>query len=226
MRRAIPPVLAALLLVPASASANTQWFYNRQPIAAGQTVEVASSGPKIALNLKLPKQPAIKIPCPASGTEAFWNSPTNGLDKTRAISFSCPNGTTVTPILPWTSTLLESELPLDDRWENVALRLTYNGVKYGLFTGSLDTSVGDVDPQKDRESFTRDEPDSYLVFRGGVKQFLTGPHEYKLWFSGGYHFGGKGSRVTDESGAWGPSNPREPATSSTSGGAQVDAPVN
>jgi hypothetical protein len=226
MKRAIPAVLAALLLVPASASASTQWFYNRQPIAGGETVVVTSSGPEITLSLKPPKQPAIKIPCPASGTEAFWNSPTNGLDETRTIGFSCPKGTTVTPILPWTSTLLESELPLHDRWENVALRLTYNGVKYGTFTGSLDTTVGDVDPQKDRENFPRDEPDSYLVFRGGLNKSLAGPHEYKLWFSGGYHFGGKGSRVTDESGSWGPSSPGESATSSTSGGAQVNAAVN
>ena len=191
-------------MLPATVSAKTQWFLEGQPIAEGQTVEVASSGPKIALSLKLPKQTTIKIPCPASGTEAFWNSPTNGLDETRAISFSCPKGTIVTPILPWTSTLLESELPLHDKWENVALRLTYNGVKYGTFTGSLDTTVGDVDPQKDRENFPRDEPDSYLTFRGGVEKSLAGPHEYKLWFSGAYHFGGKGSRVTDESGAWGP----------------------
>jgi hypothetical protein len=226
MKRAIPAVLTALLLVPASASASTQWFYNRQPIAGGETVVVTSSGPEITLSLKPPKQPAIKIPCPASGTEAFWNSPTNGLDETRTIGFSCPKGTTVTPILPWTSTLLESELPLHDRWENVALRLTYNGVKYGTFTGSLDTTVGDVDPQKDRENFPRDEPDSYLVFRGGLNKSLAGPHEYKLWFSGGYHFGGKGSRVTDESGSWGPSSPGESATSSTSGGAQVNAAVN
>ena len=214
MRRAIPAVLAAILLVPASASAKTQWFYNLQPIPEGETVRVAASGSGITLSLKPPKQPAIKIPCPANGTEAFWNSPTNGLDETHAISFACPKGTTVTPILPWTSTLLESELPLHDKWENVALRLTYNGVKYGKFTGSLDTSVGDVDPQKDRERFPRDEPDSYLVFRGGLERSLAGPNGYKLWFSGGYHFGGKGSRVTDESGLWGPSNAGGSPTSS------------
>jgi hypothetical protein len=203
MKRAIPAVLAALLMLPASASANTRWFYEGQRIAEGETVEVASSGPKIALSLKLPKQTTIQIPCPASGTEAFWNSPTNGLDETRAISFSCPEGTTVTPILPWTSTLLESELPLHDKWENVALRLTYNGVDYGMFTGSLDTSVGDVDPQADRENFSKDELDNYLVFRGGIKRSLAGPHEAKLWFSGGYRLGRKGSRVTDTSGEWG-----------------------
>src|SRR2546421_599803 len=205
MKRAIPAVLAALLMLPASASANTRWFYEGQPIAEGETVEVASSGPKIALSLKLPKQTTIKIPCPASGTEAVWNTPTNGLDKTRAISFSCPQGTRVTPILPWTSTLLESELPLHDAWENVALRLTYNGVSYGTFTGSLDTTVGDVDPQADRERFKKDELDNYLVFRGGLKKSLAGPHERKLWFSGVYHLGSNGSRVTDESGEWGPS---------------------
>ena len=204
MKRAIPAVLAALLMLPASVSAKTQWFYEGQPIAEGQTVEVASSGPKIALSLKLPKQTTIKIPCPASGTEAFWNTPTNGLDKTRAISFSCPQGTRVTPVLPWTSTLLESELPLHDKWENVALHLTYNGVDYGRFTGSLDTTVGDVDPQADRERFTKDELDHYLVFRGGIKKSLAGPNGDKLWLSGNYRLGGKGSRVTDESGVWGP----------------------
>ena len=202
MKRASPAVLAALLILPAGASANTQWFYQRQPITKGETVEVASSGPKITLNLKLPKQTTVKIPCSASGTEAFWNSRTTGFDETRAISFSCPKGTTVTPILPWTSTLLESEFPLHDKWENVALKLTYNGVKYGTFTGSLDMSVGDVDPQKDRENFKRDELDAYVVFRGPTNKSLTGPNEDRLWFTGIYRLGGKGSRVTDESGSW------------------------
>jgi hypothetical protein len=218
MKRAIPAVLAALLILPASASANTEWWrvteqrpkpkqgelYVRQPIAQGEIVEVATSGPKITLLLKLPKQPTvIEIPCPASGTEAFWNSPTNGLDETRAISFSCPNGTTATPILPWTSTLLESELPLHDKWEHVALKLTYNGVNYGTFTGSLDTIVGDVDPQADREQFARDEPDNFLTFRGGLRKSLAGPNEAKLWVRGVYHLGDKLLRVTDESGFWG-----------------------
>jgi hypothetical protein len=205
MKRAIPAVLAAFFVPPASASASTQWFYEGQPIAEGKTVEVASSGPKIALSVKLPKQTTIKLPCPASGTEAFWNTPKNGLDQTRAISFSCPKGTRVTPILPWASTLLESELPLHDKWENVALDLTYNGVDYGTFTGSLDTSVGEVDPQADREKFKKDELDNYLVFHGGISKSLAGPNEGKLWFSGVYHLGGNGSRVTDESGEWGPS---------------------
>src|SRR4051812_27877063 len=80
MKRALPAALATVLMLPASAAANTQWFYERQPIAVGKTVEIASNGPKVALNLKLPKQTAIKIPCPASGTEAVWNSSTNGLD--------------------------------------------------------------------------------------------------------------------------------------------------
>jgi hypothetical protein len=202
MKQAIPAVLAALLMLATSASANTQWFDERQAIAEGETVEVATSGPKITLSLKLPKQTRITIPCPASGPMAFWNSPTNGLDETRAISFSCPEGTTVTPILPWSSTLLESELPLHDKWENVALQLTYNRMNYGTFTGSLDTTVGDVDPVKDEENHQRDELDNYLVFRGGLKKSLAGPNQGRLWFSGVLHLGGKGSRVTDESGFW------------------------
>src|SRR5436190_16388335 len=116
MKQAIPGVLAALLMLPASASAKTQWFYERQAIAEGETVEVATSGPNITLSLKLPRQTTIKIFCQATGTMAFWNSSTNGLDKTKAISFSCSEGAGITPVLPWTSTLLESELPLHDSW--------------------------------------------------------------------------------------------------------------
>src|SRR5436305_14196724 len=56
MKRAIPVVLAALLVLPAAAGANTQWFYEHQPIPEGTTDEVASVGPKVALSLKLPKQ--------------------------------------------------------------------------------------------------------------------------------------------------------------------------
>jgi hypothetical protein len=202
MKRAVPVVLAALLVLPASASAATQWFYNRQPIPTGQTVEVAGSGPEVMLSFKPPKQTAIKIPCPASGRQAFWNSPTDGFDETRTISFSCPKGTILTPLLPWTSTLVESELPLHDRWEHVALDVTFNGVNYGTFTGSLDTTVGDIDPEGEIETVARDEPDSYVTFRGGLNQSLVGPNGYRVWFSRGYRFGGKGSRVTDESGSW------------------------
>jgi hypothetical protein len=202
VRLATPVVLATLILTLATnASANTQWFYEGQPIAEGTTVAVASSG-KIALALKLPKQTTIKISCPASGIEAFWNTPTNGRDETRTISFACPEGTSVTPALPWGSTLLESIFPLHDRWESVALHLVYNGVDYGTFTGSLDTTVGDVDPQKDRETFVKDELDHFLIFHGGLTKALTGPNEAKVWFAGSYVLGGKTSRVTDESGVW------------------------
>lgn len=202
MKRAVPASLAALFMLPASASATTQWFYNHAPIAQGKVVEVPASGPKVTVSLKPPGQTATKIPCPASGTEAFRNSATNGLDETRTITFSCPEGTRVTPVLPWTSTLLESELPLHDRWERVSLNVTYNGVNYGRFSGSLDTTVGDIDPLHERETTKKDEPDSYVTFRGGQTKALTGPNEYKLWLSGGYHLGGKGARVTDESGFW------------------------
>jgi hypothetical protein len=205
MKRPLLAALAALPMLPASASGATQWFYNRAPIAGGETVEVPAAGSNLARALERPRsgQTTVKIACPASGTQAFRNSPTNGLDETRTISFSCRAGTTVTPILPWTSTLLESALPLHDRWENVALSLTYNGANLGTFAGSLDTTVGDIDPQRDKEHQSRDEPDSYLVFRGGSKKaLLTGPNRAKLWFSGALHLGGRGSRVTDENGEW------------------------
>jgi hypothetical protein len=190
------------MVVPATASASTQWFYNKKPIPKGETVEVASNSSRLLVSLKLPKQTRAQVACSASGRQAFWNTPQGGQDETRAISFACPEGTTITPILPWGSTLLESEIPLHDRWENVALSLTYDGVDYGTFTGSLETNAGDVDPMRDRERFVKDEPDSYLTFHGGLKKALAGPNGALVWFSEGLHFGGKGSRVTDESGFW------------------------
>ena len=57
-------------------------------------------------------------------------------------------------------------------------------------------------PKKDRENFKRDELDAYVVFRGPTNKSLAGPNEDRLWFTGIYRLGGKGSRVTDESGSW------------------------
>ena len=199
MRMTVLAVLVALFVLPTSAGATTRWFLEERPIAEGKIVQVATTSPDLTVNLKLPKRTTIKIPCSAVGTAAFWNSPTEGLDETQALNFSCPERTTVTPALPWASTLLESALPLHDQWESVRLQLTYNGVDYGTFSGSLTTTVGDVDPQKDRETLPKDEVDNFLTFR---EHALVGPNEAKLWFSGIYHLGSKGSRVTDSSGAW------------------------
>src|SRR5262245_17557809 len=109
MRIVLVAVLAALAL-PTGAEASSQWFDNQEPIPEGQTVVVPSSGPNVQLALKAPGRMAVKIPCAANGVEAFWNTPIGGQDETRSISFECPDGTRATPILPWSSTLLESEL--------------------------------------------------------------------------------------------------------------------
>jgi hypothetical protein len=202
MRRLVPLGLLALAL-PAAASANTQWFYERQLIAPGEIAEVASKSTKLALTLKAPKQKAVKIPCSVGGVEAFWNTPKNGMDETRSIGFSCsaaPCGkATVTPVLPWGSTLLDGPLPLIDRWEGVTLELTCGGVDYGTFTGSLDAKVGDVDPPGKDEG--KDDLDNTIAFKGGVnKPHLRAPNGDLLWFTGFYRLGDKGTGVSDESG--------------------------
>lgn len=201
------PLLAALTVgavLPAGANASTEWFYERQRIAEGATVEVASSSIKLSVVLKTPKRRAVKIPCTADGVEAFWNTPAGGREETRSIGFSCgtaPCGkAVVTPLLPWTSTLLESTPPLIDEWEGVALELTCGAVDYGVFTGKLEAKVGDVDPPGKAES--KDDLDNLLTFRGGVNRpLLRAPNGDAVWLTGHYRLGSKGHGVADESGA-------------------------
>ncbi len=199
-------LLAALTLgavLPARAGANTEWFDERQGIAEGETVDVASSSIELSVVLKTPKRQAVKIPCAADGVGAFWNTPAGGHDETQSIGFSCgtaPCGkAVVTPLLPWASTLLESTPPLIDEWEGVALELTCGAVDYGVFTGGLEAKVGDVDPPGKDES--KDDLDNLLTFRGGVNRpLLRTPSGDLVWFTGHYRLGTKGHGVTDESG--------------------------
>lgn len=154
-------------------------------------------------DLKLPKQEPAKIPCNAGGVEAFWNTPEGARDETRALEFSCgtaPCGkAAVTPLLPWTSTLLESALPLVDRWEGVKLDLSCGRVDYGVFTGSLEAKVGDVDPVAKRGR--KDDLDNTLTFRGGVNRpLLLGSNGAMLWFTGFDRLGSDDSGVSDEAG--------------------------
>jgi hypothetical protein len=206
-RYGVPILGAVLLMLPASASASTQWFYNqeRTPIAEGQVVAVPASGPKLQVSLKVPHHTLVQVACPPTGELAFWNTPLGGQDEVRAISFACPKRTTIIPMdLPWSSSLLESEIPLHDWW-NVAVDVIHNGVNYGVFSGSLDSLVGDVDPLSEREKEVgKDDPDSYATYTGGKGKVLIGPNGATFWLSdGGLRFGGKGNRVTDESGWWG-----------------------
>ena len=196
-------LLAVGAMMPSAACANTQWFYERQAIPEGETVEVATSSSKFALTLKLPRQAPVKIPCNAGGVEAFWNTPENGRDETRSIAFSCSTAScgraVVTPLLPWTSTLLESAPPLVDMWEGVKLDLACGGVDYGAFTGSLEAKVGDVDPVGKRGR--KDDLDNTLTFRGGVNRpLLLGPNGAELWFTGFDRLGDSSSGVSDEAG--------------------------
>jgi hypothetical protein len=204
MHRCIATLAALLaLVVPASARGATEWEHNWTPIPEGERVTVETSGPKVTFDVQFGKATPTKVTCAATGTEAFWNTPFGGEDEVASIAVVCPQGTSITPILPWTSVLVGSPLPLHDQWEHMALDLTLNGVEHGMFTGSLDSVYGDVDPLKEREEEKgrRDEDDSYLKFTG-AKSVLTGPNNGRLYATGVLHVGGKLSFITDEDGVF------------------------
>jgi hypothetical protein len=210
LRRIALAGLLGLAVAPATATASTQWLYTpsagaeRLPIADGVTVEVPlSSGKSSTLVLKAPGKTGVKIPCGVSGTGAFWNTPEGGRDETRSIRFTCAGveacaEPTVTPYLPWTSTLLESAtLPLVDRWEGMALEVSCAGVDYGVFTGSVAARVGDVDPAG---SGPGDELDNLFSWHGTAKNGVLAPNGDEVWLVGGLRMGGKGWGITDEAG--------------------------
>jgi len=204
----IPACAFALVVAGAFAgyanAAASQWFYNKVLIPEGETVVVpAFDGVENGISLYVPKHlPVIKVPCTTSGTIAFTNTPVGGRSEIRSLVFSCPEGTVVTTILPLSATLVESEYPLHDHWEGITLEYTTGGVNYGTFTGTLDTSVGDVDALFERESEAGryDERDNFLTFRGGTTKSLAGAGGSRLWLVGTLRLGAKGEAVTDESG--------------------------
>jgi len=197
-----------LIAVSAAWAAPSEWYYNRVAIPEGATDVVPTfNGPKdTTVVLYLPKLPEIKAVCTTSGTTAFANTPLGGRSETRTLAFTCPAGTTVTPLLPLFSSLTESAYPLHDRWEGITLEYTTGGVSYGAFTGSLESQVGDVDPlaEREREAGKPDEFDNYLTFQGGLKHALLGANGSRLWLAGTYRLGPPTEAITDESGIFAP----------------------
>jgi hypothetical protein len=195
------PRLAGLLIVvsaaiPAVASARTQWFYEREPVAEGQVIEVPSRG-TLKLKLKLPKKTGIELACNASGIEAIWNSPEHGLDETRSINFACTSKcgeVVIAPVLPWTSILEGTAQPLLDQWNGVQLGVTCGTTSYGDFTGTLMPTMGDGDAQAGKN----DDLDTELRFTSTGPR-LSGPNEATLSFRGFYHLGpSRGHGATGE----------------------------
>jgi hypothetical protein len=178
----------ATLAMTGTASAATEWFYERQPLPEGQTVEVPAHGP-FTLYLKVPRQVRVEVACAVSGVEAFWNTPEAGMDKTRTIAFSSctsPCGeVTVTPRLPWGDSILGLPSPyaLVDEWRETRIALRCGGVDYGTFTGTLHPVSGDGDTQGG------DETDSFVDFRNG--QVLYNRSGVSLTLTGYYRFGYK-----------------------------------
>jgi hypothetical protein len=179
---AVLAVLAGLALT--SNAAGTQWFYEGHAIPVGQTVEVPAHG-TLKLYLRDGQPTLIETSCAATGTEAFWNTTTTGMDETKAITLSCtaPCGAvTFTPELPWSSVLLApAPFALPDEWSGVRVHFACGATDYGVFTGTLKPVSGDGDEQ------AKDEPDSFLDFRVG--QRLAGSGRLTLTFVGYYKLG-------------------------------------
>jgi hypothetical protein len=179
--------------VPASASAQTQWFYERQAIVEGETVEVGSSG-TLKLKLRAPGH-RIGTTCTVGGVEALWNSPEGGLGETRAINFSCTGEVVISPQPPWTSVLTgASSSRLLDEWDRVQLDVSRAGVDYGVFAGRLGPTIGDGDPQGPGR---HDDLDNTLSFHSTGPRLL-GPGGATLSFVGFYKLGDRGSGATGE----------------------------
>ncbi len=206
-RIALTAGLLIALATPAAADASTQWTYTaeaggkREPIAEGTRVSVPITSIKFKVALKEPNVSAVKFPCAVSGSNEFWNTPEGGRDRTSSTSFACA-GATVTPFLPWTSTLAESAYPLSDRW-TVSLDLKVGGIDKGTFAGVLEAKVGDLDPEGEKGEAGKDELDNNIFFRGGRStkapyQHLTALNGNELWFSGYQRQGAKATGVGDE----------------------------
>jgi len=206
-RLALIAGLLIALAIPVTADASTQWSYTaeaggkRKPIAEGTRVSVPTTSSKFTVVLKEPKASPVKFPCAVHGSNEFWNTPEGGRDRTSSISFACA-GATVTPFLPWTSTLAESEYPLFDQW-TVSLDLEVGGIDKGTFSGVLEAKVGDVDPEGEKGEVGKDELDNNIYFKGGRSTklphlHLTALNGNELWFSGYQRQGGNATGVGDE----------------------------
>jgi hypothetical protein len=183
----------ATAAVSADASARTEWYYERQPVAEGETVDVDSSG---TLKLKI-RSPGHRIgtTCAVGGVEALWNAPQSGLGQTRAISFSCTGEVVISARLPWTSVLSgASSSRLLDEWDRVQLDVSRAGVDYGVFAGTLGPTIGDGDPQGPGR---HDDLDNTLSFHSTGPRLL-GPNGATLSFVGFYKLGTRGQGATGE----------------------------
>lgn len=193
LRRVLGLVALVAAVAPASASA-TEWFYERQPIPKGTTVEVPSQGANLKLNMKWPKVIDIRMACSAKGVTAIWNGPENGFDEVRSISFACKSesgGVVLRPRGTWTSKLVGTSLPLTDDWSGVELEVIVRRHNYGVFAGSLTPTQGDSDSQAGN-----DDLDAELRFHG---ETLSGPNGAVLSFNGAYHLGpSRGHGATGE----------------------------
>ncbi|MGO9487479.1 MAG: hypothetical protein ACLQBB_00445 [Solirubrobacteraceae bacterium] len=181
--------LLALLLLAGSASA-AQWSIEdgpngaRRRIAVGETVEVPFQGSyflKIVLGNR-----RLKATCDVAGIEAARNTSTQALDEARAMSFfSCTEGVTIAPVMPWTGVLNGNGEPFVEPLGNVAFDLSLGGTDYGVFTGPLTAKFGDFDNPR------HDEIDNTFTLKGNSGRLTNGAGG-RLRFAGREKYGVKG----------------------------------
>jgi hypothetical protein len=167
------------LAIPANASAS-RWFYERQPVA--QTVDVSSSG-TLKLKLHAPGR-RVSARCAVAGVEAVSAE----VAEARTLDFTCSGEVTVTPTLPWASTLMPIR---SDVWlveTSAELDVSRGGVDYGTFAGKLTPTIGDGDAQGPGG---HDDLDNTLAFHSAGEK-LSGPNGATLSFVGFYKLGTRG----------------------------------
>jgi hypothetical protein len=149
-------IFLAFLLFTNSVAAN-QWYIEDGPhsaryhIPVGETVVVPTTG-TYTLKLRLDNSKQwLKSKCSINGTNALSN-PTleSTVDEVRALELSCSEGVSITPVLPWTGSLLGNGQPFIDPM-TLTLEASIDGTSYGTFSGPIEAEYGDFDPPKGDE---------------------------------------------------------------------------
>jgi hypothetical protein len=81
----------------------------------------------------------------------------------------------VSPVLPWTTTLLAPSWPLTDEWTGIKLGVACGPTSYGVLKGTLLPEIGDFDGQGEHRSAPTDEADNTIKFtRNGGSGAVVG----------------------------------------------------
>lgn len=193
-------LLAALPAAFASAS-ETAWWYNRAPVAEGQTVEVATGG-SLTFNLREPGSvEVVSVKCAVAGVNAFWNLPGAGVGEVQQLALTacssekCPEPAITAAEVPWSFTLFGFEQPLAGEIRGMTLEARCAGVST-RYSGTVVAEVGDPDEQCEGTDELDDE--ARFIANREDPNVLAGPEGKTLRLLGSYKFGSKTLGVTGE----------------------------